>query len=130
MRVLIDSDCLFALFIAHDPHHVMARKLFKSMSDINAELMVTNAVIQETATVLSYKIGQKESLDFLDRFSSLKIAKLTISDGVEEQALKIFKQQTKKGISFVDCANMAVLEEYKFDGILSFDRFYKDKLII
>jgi len=43
---------------------------------------------------------------------------------LENNSSKIFEKQSKKGMSFIDCANLAVLEKYKLDGILSFDEFY------
>ena len=39
-----------------------------------------------------------------------------------------FLKQTKKGCSFIDCANLAVIERYKLDGILTFDEFYPKEL--
>ena len=47
---------------------------------------------------------------------------------IEEGGWKIFKAQTKKGISYVDCINLAVIQKFKFDGILSFDKFYPRSL--
>jgi predicted nucleic acid-binding protein len=55
MKYLIDSDFLFGLFVAHDPHHKKTTSLLKSLAGKEHELVVSNLVVQETATVLSRK---------------------------------------------------------------------------
>jgi hypothetical protein len=46
-------------------------------------------------------------------------------DKLETKAWYIFKQQTKKGTSFIDCANIAIYKHFKMDAIFSFDKIYK-----
>ena len=53
-----------------------------------------------------------------------------IDEDLETMTWKIFKRQTKKGTSFVDCANMAVIEKYKLDGIITFDEFYPKEMMV
>lgn len=129
MKLLLDSDFLFALFAAHDPNHSKAIYLLDTYKKQKAQFFVTNLVFQEAATVVSYKIGQREALEFLNRFDEVGAVQLTVDTKVEGKAWEIFKQQTKKGTSFIDCANVASADYYKLDGILSFDRFYEDKLV-
>ena len=129
MKLLVDTDCLFAAYVKHDPNHTAAVALLKEHKQSGDELHITNLVLQEVATVFSYKIGQKESLEFLDDIATLGLIRITIDEDLDAASWKIFKNQTKNKTSFVDCANLTVIEKYKLDGILSFDRFYGDKLI-
>ena len=130
MKLLIDSDFLFGLFVLHDPHHDKTNKIFKKLIEKKEDLVALNIVVQETATVLSKKAGQAASLDFLERFVHLPLKILVMDESLESDAWEVFKKHTKKGTSFVDCANLAALEKYKFDGILSFDEFYQKKVRI
>lgn len=129
MRVLLDSDWLFASFIKRDPNNNKAKKLFDFVVTQNPELIVLNLVLQETATVISHRIGQSESLEFLEKVETLKAHRIIVDQELEQKGWEIFKKQTKKGTSFVDCANLAAIELFKLDGILSFDRFYKDFIV-
>lgn len=129
MKLLLDSDFLFGLYITHDPSHDRAVQLLEETWKKQPELYITNLVMQELATVVSYRVGQHESITLLDKLKEHNLIKIHINEELEDAGWSIFLSQTKKGSSFVDCANLAVIEKYKLDGILSFDRFYGDKLI-
>lgn len=124
MRYLIDSDFLFGLFVDEDVHHSIASKILKKIKKNKVRLIVLNLVIQETATVISGKRSQREACLFLEKFTNLSIKIVNVDEDIETMAWNIFKKQTKKRTSFIDCTNLATLEKYKFDGILSFDEFY------
>jgi predicted nucleic acid-binding protein len=49
---------------------------------------------------------------------------LLLNEEIVSLADKIFLAQNKKGISWIDCLNGAIVKYYKLDGILSFDKFY------
>lgn len=129
MTLLIDSDCLFATYVAKDPNHKIATTLLKKHQQLGSKLYITNLVLQELATVFSHKIGQLESIEFIQKIKLLQLIQITVDETLEKHGWEIFLQQSKKGTSFVDCANMAACDFYKMDGILSFDEFYKDKLV-
>ena len=129
MKLLLDSDFLFGLYITHDPSHDRAVKLLEETWGKKPELYITNLVMQELATVVSYRVGQKESITLLDKLEEHNLIKIHVNEELEDAGWELFLKQTKKGTSFVDCANLAVIDKYKFDGILSFERFYGDKRI-
>lgn len=130
MRLLADSDFLFGLFVPEDAHHKAAREIWKRLIKQNHDFFVLNITIQETATVLSHKRGQSTAIVFINKLSELGLNKIDIGNGLEKEGWEIFKTQTKKGISFVDCANLAAINKFGIDGILSFDKFYPKKLLI
>ena len=43
----------------------------------------------------------------------------------EQTAIQIFKAQTSKNTSFVDCTNMAFMQQLNLDAIFSFDKVYR-----
>jgi len=125
MKVLIDSDALFALYVANDFHHKSAKQILDKFLKEGAELFVTNLVLQETATVISYRLGHNQSLNFLKRFLQINIQQIFIGKNLNTKSWSVFKKQSKKGTSFVDCANLAVTVELKINKIFSFDQFYQ-----
>jgi predicted nucleic acid-binding protein len=48
-----------------------------------------------------------------------------VSQGLEQEAIEVFKSQTSKNVSFVDCTNMAVMNAFNIKDIFSFDGSYK-----
>lgn len=124
MKLLVDSDFWFGLLVEGDVHHKESRKIFKEIVDAKVLLYCLRLVVYETATVLSYKIDQKASLLFLKKFRLLSVILIDIDEELEKRTWQIFEKQTKKGTSFIDCANLAAKEKYNIDGVLSFDRFF------
>lgn len=124
MKLVVDSDFWYGLFVEGDAHHKECKKIFQKIIVKKTTLYCLRLVVYETATVLSRRIDQKTSLLFLKKFRFLPVTIVDIDEELEKMAWKIFEQQTKKGTSFIDCANLAAREKYHFDGILSFDRFY------
>lgn len=124
MRILIDSDALFALYFIDDANHQKAKKILEPFSKED-ELFVANLVLQESATVISRKIGQNQALDFLKKFEKTNAREIFLDRRLTAKTWQIFKEQTKKGTSFIDCANLAIAKELKMDKIFSFDKFYR-----
>jgi predicted nucleic acid-binding protein len=123
MKYLIDSDFLFGLFVLHDPHHKKSVSFLNKMSG-NDELVVLNLVVQETATVLSNKDKQSTAILFLTELTKMPVSILFVGEGDENLGWDLFKKQTRKRTSFIDCMNLTIAKKYKFDKILSFDEFY------
>lgn len=124
MKLLVDSDFWYGLVVEKDAHHEQVTRNFRVYQKKQAEFLCLKLVIYETVTVLSRRIDQKRSLIFLEKFNYLPVTLIELDQKLENRTWDIFKKQTKKGTSFVDCANLAVVEHYKLDGILSFNTFY------
>ena len=95
MKYLIDSDFLFGLFVLHDSHHKNATSIIRKIDKTN-ELVVSNLVIQETATVLSAKVGQSMALLFLEEIAKLPVQILFVGEVDENLGWNVFKELTKK----------------------------------
>lgn len=127
MNILVDSDFFVALYKPDDANHHIATKIFRKLGSDN--LSALNIVFQEATTVISKRMNMSYAIKFHDSISRLISNEIKLDNILEENSWKIFLSQTKKGTSFVDCANLAAMEYYKLDGILSFDEFYKNKRV-
>ncbi|KKT29569.1 MAG: hypothetical protein UW41_C0016G0029 [Candidatus Collierbacteria bacterium GW2011_GWC2_44_18] len=128
MKRLIDSDFLVGLFRDADAHHEETLSLLENETDKESDLYVVNLVLFETATVLAHRVNMDAVRLFYDKLPKLNLKIISFDEKLESMSWEMFLKQTKKGCSFVDCANMAVLRRYRLDGILSFDKFYPDKI--
>ena len=129
-KVLVDSDGLIATYVNTDSSHKQASRIFSELISRKAELYCLNLVIQEVATVLSHKHGQDMAIDFMRRFSKLPITVVDLDARLEALAWEVFGEQSKKGTSFVDCANLAWVKSRKAKAIFSFDKFYPKMIIL
>ena len=46
-------------------------------------------------------------------------------ENIEEEAIGVFKAQTSKNTSYVDCTNMVFMKRLHLDAIFSFDEVYR-----
>ena len=123
MKLLVDSDFLVALYKPADSNHLKAIEIFKKIEH-GSVLVALNLVFQESTTVVSKQMGMVDARKFFNSINKLIKEKLFLNQELEAQSWCLFFKQTKKGSSFVDCANLVAVEKYKLDGILSFDEFY------
>jgi len=125
MRVLVDADALYALFLSSDPSHEAAIAVMRTLVKEDASLYISNLVVLEVATLLSYHYDQKLAIQFLDNVEKGGFSKIFIDETLTRQTWALFRKQTRKRTSFVDCSNVVAYEEMKCGAIFSFDKFYK-----
>lgn len=129
-KIVLDSNVLVALYKFDDSTHQQAKEITRRLHEQGDTFVALNLIVQESATVISMKVGQEEAKGFYQKKDRVIDREIALDDVLEGQAWKIFLRQLKKGTSFIDCANLAFIEKYKLDGILSFDKFYPKKLLI
>lgn len=122
-KALIDANVLVAVAREKDASHADAVSLMANIRG-KYEIWALNLVIQESATVVSMRDGMDQARIFYEGYTTLVQIEIDLDEELEKLAWKIFLKQQKKGTSFVDCANLAVIEKYRLDGIVSFDMFY------
>jgi predicted nucleic acid-binding protein len=128
VQVLIDSDAFIGWMIEADTHHQQTVQIFNHLVAEQVKFATTSLVVGEAATVLSHRKGQELARTFLDEvIEKGKFLVIYITEALHQEALNIFKEQTKKGTSVVDCANVAVIRQFCIPRIFSFDKVYPNK---
>ncbi len=125
--IFIDSDAFVALFRHDDTNHKKAVTLFDQLKNQSTTFITSNYVFSESITVISQKVGHGIAVAYINTMIS-EDAQFLIKradEFIEEEALEIFKAQTSKNTSFVDCTNMAFLKKLHADAIFSFDGIYR-----
>lgn len=121
---LIDSDTFVGMMLPSDALHTRIHAIYQRIKSEKKRLVTTNWVIAETATVLSAKDSHQTALDFLDMIDEGTIPILTITPDIEHETHLLFRDQTTKRTSMVDCSNVATAKHHDIANILSFDKFY------
>lgn len=125
--ILVDADALVALAKIDDSNHKKALNISRKFQKTGVMWYVSPFTIAEAATVISYKVSHKEAKRFLTEVRNLGLGTLSLKEENLKLADKWFLKQDKKGTSYFDCYNMALLERYNktLSGIFSFDKIYK-----
>jgi len=125
IEVLVDSDAFVGGMLEHDAHYKEAKTIFASLKEKSVQIATTNAVIGETATVLSHLAGQQIANKFLTTTTILGgILVVHVDENIHKEALKLFMKQQIKGTSYVDCVNVTVCRKLNIPYIFSFDKAY------
>ncbi len=127
LDILVDADALVALVKSNEQNHKRALSISEALQKKGCTWYISPFTIGEVATVISHKINQATAKKVLKELRKQNLNLLTLKDELTHLADDWFKKQNKKGTSYFDCYNMALLERYKkqLNAIFSFDSVYK-----
>ena len=124
-KILIDADGVIAILKKDDSNHEKSLKIDLKIRDYKK--YITNLVFAEVANVLSIKEGQNFAKQSIKDLYSSEVEIIFIDEYLFQKTVEVFAKQSKKGTSFVDCANLVVMQKHSIAKIFSFDSFYKGK---
>lgn len=125
--LFVDSDFFVATVKNDDLNYKKANLLLEKALDKSFSFCTSNYVFSEVVTVLSQRMGKEAAVRFIEMVNSESGYEIIrVNEDLEKEAIKIFRDQTSKNVSFVDCTNMAIMrEDSKIKAILSFDEVYR-----
>ena len=121
--VYSDSDFLFAPHSPHDSHHIKAKKILEKIHFSTA--YISTPIIQEAATLISQRIGKKESIRFLDIIHTGGFVIVYPDEYLIRKGEYIFKSIKSKNVSYADYISFAIMKERSIQWVLSFDIHFK-----
>lgn len=121
-KVLVDADALVALAKPDDSNHKRSLIIAKKLK--NDILFITQLTIPEASTVISYRVTHNAAKIFLIAARKRNLVELALSSEAIKSADEVFLAQKRKGTSWIDCLNVAVVKIHSLEGIFSFDKFY------
>jgi predicted nucleic acid-binding protein len=123
--VFIDSSAYVALFALDDPLTDAAKQAFDTIKQKRLNPVTSSLVVGEVITVLSIRGGQDLARLFLSSLEDSQMSVLFVNEDMHDEAILLFKQQSKKGTSYVDCTDYVVMQKLDIPYILSFDEFHR-----
>lgn len=117
--IFVDTSFWAAVYFPRDQHHAEALQLLDAHGD--AELLTSNHVRGETWTLLRYRVGHKIAGHFLDRLARTKrVTVATVSEDLEEEALRWLRRREERAYSFVDATSFALMRSLRLRQTLAF----------
>ena len=81
-KIALDSNVLVALYKFDDSTHQKAKEITRRLHNQGDIFMILNLVAQETATVISMKVGQEEAKDFYLKRDRVIDQEITFDDAL------------------------------------------------
>lgn len=126
--LFVDSDAFIAILKDDDINHQKANLLLQKSLEKSFSFCTSNFVFSEVVTVLSQRVGKEAAIKFTEMVKDENGYEIIrVNKDLEKVAIKIFRGQLSKNVSFVDCTNMAILKSnLKIKAIFSFDEVYRE----
>jgi predicted nucleic acid-binding protein len=115
-QYVVDSSLFVAFYYEGDSYHTDAVDIMQTID--GADLIVHPYIIQETATVLTYKFGPKTAKNFLDDITNSKNIRISLVDVVSD--IQSFLE-IKKKVSFAD-STLVSLAKRTGANLITFDK--------
>jgi predicted nucleic acid-binding protein len=102
----VDTSAWYALIDARDPDHDNALSVLKAYE---GRLVTTNFILDETITLIRYRLGWRQAHQFGQAALKSEIAHLVRTGFKDEEAAwEIFTKYRDKAFSFTDCTSFAI----------------------
>lgn len=87
--------------------------------------MTSQAVLGELLTVGSMRYDKELTIEFVEAILQSNTRVVLEKYNLIKRAFSIFKSIKSKNISWVDCFSFAIIEKFKIQKILTFDKDFK-----
>jgi predicted nucleic acid-binding protein len=121
--VFVDTGVWYAQVDRADPDH---ERVSQTLRHWSGKLITSNYVLDETITLLRYRLGWKAAHQFGDALRRGIIAKIVRVNAADENtAWAIFSRHADHSFSFTDCISFAVMERLTLDTALAIDSDFR-----
>jgi uncharacterized protein len=122
MRIFVDTSAWFALNDRTDQFHKKARGFIESLKSAPILFITTDYVVDETLTLLRFKVSHREAMAFLRLFSrSPQVVREQAPPDHLKRADAIFSKYHDNPWSFTDCVSFAFMEGKVLKDVFTFD---------
>jgi predicted nucleic acid-binding protein len=127
LKLFVDADAFVAFTVITDANHKRAVSLLNSLTERPVFFLTSNYVFAESITIISQRASHQTAVKYIEEMqlpaSPFQIKRA--EESIEQEAIKVFKEQTSKNTSCVDCTNMVFMKRLALNAIFSFDRTYR-----
>lgn len=117
--ILIDTSAWIALADTADLHHREAKRLLGRLRASATPTCTHSYVVLETAALMHRRLGRKMAEDFLGAVLDGEI--IWIDERLHRAALARYLKARSTGVSLVDSASFAIMDERPITAAFTFD---------
>lgn len=127
--LFVDTWGWGALANPKEAQHQQVKQIMETLIKVKKRLITTNFVLDETYTLVRFRIHHRASVELYQKIEQLVIGKLLkvihITPELEQAAWRIFEQYSDKGVSFTDCTSFAVMQLLELTQVLTDDHHFE-----
>ena len=125
-RIFIDTSAFLALEDESDQYHEEALQFREQvLRKKRYEVIATSYIMDETLTLIRFRLSIKASIDFSKKIRKSKVVKIVhVSREMEGKARDIFERYDDKDFSFTDCVSFVVMWETGIKEAFAFDEHF------
>jgi hypothetical protein len=125
-RIFIDTGAFMALEDESDQYHEAALQFREQvLRKKRYEIITTSYILDETLTLIRFRISIKASVDFSKEIRKSKVVKIVhVSKEMEGKARDIFERYDDKDFSFTDCVSFVLMQEWGIEEAFAFDQHF------
>lgn len=125
MRLFADTGAWCALYDRSDVHHARTSAFLQELKK-KAQLITSNYVLDETLTLLRFRAGHKEAVEFGKWvLQSPLVRMINVDEKMWQAAWEIFVRYDDKGFSFTDCTSFAIMRQLDLLNAFAFDHNFE-----
>lgn len=125
MQVFVDASAYIAIRNKNDSNHKKAQGLSQKLFQKGAEFVTSNIVIYEVYTILSMKVNKVTAVGFHDEILEENLPIIYMTEGLEDEAWRVFAEEKSKNVGFFDCTSFAIIKNLQIKSVFSFDNDFK-----
>ncbi len=126
MRLFVDTGAWCALYDKSDLYHPHALSFLQGLKEKKAQLITSDYVLDETLTLLRFRAGHREAVEFGRWVLRSPLVKmLSVNERVWQAAWEIFVRYDDKDFSFTDCTSFALMQQLGLHEAFAFDDHFR-----
>ena len=123
--VFVDTSGWMACADRADPAHSRCTAARDATLEAGRTLITTDFVVDETLTLIRFRLGLAAAHAWWQQIDeSARLRWERVEHDRFEKARNLFFQYRDKGLSFTDCASIAVMRELKLTTVITTDRHF------
>lgn len=127
-RIFLDTSALYAINDKNDKNNNKAVKIYREIVENNYQLILTDHIISETATLLRRRLGYKVAINFLETVEEGEAVGLFkifyTNSSTMKVASSIFTKLALEKLSFVDAISFAVMAKTDTKLAFAYDKHF------
>ncbi|MEW6103933.1 MAG: PIN domain-containing protein [bacterium] len=125
-RIFVDTSAWLGLNDKNDQYHNEAKTKAEAIKKERIELLTSEYIVDESITLIRYRISHQASVSFGDSLLRSKIAIiLDVKDKDRFEAWRMFKKYKDKELSFTDCTSFVLMNERGIKMAFTFDKHFR-----
>jgi predicted nucleic acid-binding protein len=126
MRLFVDTGAWLALNDKNDQYHTKAIDKSSKIKMQKIELLTSEYVIDESITIIRFKISHETACLFGESLFASSIVKIIgITEEDRSKAWEMFKKYKDKEFSFTDCTSFVLMKKLNLKKAFAFDNHFK-----